>query len=104
MPWNKVLRLSHWTISLQCAIIAFLIFMISIQLRISPEQIVNEVRKLETAINVSNETFRQQINVNQEEINRLKSEMKHRTEQLRKANETLQKLDPKFVPFQLPEE
>jgi Cu/Ag efflux protein CusF len=94
----QMMRLLHVTVSLQALALVILIGMLTIVFQVTPYAVLEEVKNVRTEVNISTETVRKAISVNQEQIEKLKSQMKIRTEMLMKANERLKKLDPTFVP------
>lgn len=93
-----MMRLLHITVSLQALALVILIGMLTIVFQVTPYAVLEEVRNVRTELNVSTETTRTAITLNQDEIKRLKKQMEVRTEMLNKANERLKKLDPSYVP------
>ena len=67
-----------------------------VTLRVTPQQVLREVQEVKTELKITTETTRAAIGANAKRIAELQAQMKTRTEQLRRANEALLKLDPNF--------
>ena len=70
--------------------------------RVTPDDVLGEVRGLRSDIKMTSNTLKTAITINKKDIDKIKDEMELRTEQLRRANEKLQEIDATFVPDLLP--
>lgn len=64
--------------------------------QVTPADVLRRTEMLGSEVRMMNETNREAISMNREEIIKLREMMRIRTEQLRRANEALLKLDPTF--------
>lgn len=103
MPLTQLLKLQHWTISLQALSIFILLIMGSMVINATPSKVLMKLEQMETQQRIGNERFSAAIKMNQDELKHLKKEMELRIKQLRQANDQLKKLDPTFVPEYIPD-